>query len=74
MYLRVAKGVDGKEQVGAFLDSAFDWLSPKPIVIEETMAVARLLTLLLVILPVHALIVLAADVIYPRFIKQAESR
>ncbi len=66
--------VDGKEQVAAFLNSAFDWLSPKPILIEETMAVARLLTLLLLILPVHALIVLTADVIYPRFIKRDESR
>jgi hypothetical protein len=66
--------VDGKQEVAAFLDSAFDWLSPRPTLIEGAMAIARLLTLLLVILPAHALIVLAADVICPKFIKQEESR
>ncbi len=66
--------VDGKEQVADFLDSAFDWLIPKPTPIEVTTSVARLLALLLIILPVHALIVLTADIVYPQFIKRDESR
>jgi hypothetical protein len=66
--------VDGKKHVAAFLDSAFDWLTPKPALIEGTTAVARLLTLLLVILPVHVLIVLAADIVYPQLMKQDENR
>jgi hypothetical protein len=66
--------VDGKEQVAAFLDSAFDWLAPKPSVIEGAIGVARLLTLLLVIMPVHAIIVLTADILYPRLIQQSENR
>lgn len=66
--------VDGKEQVAAFLDSAFDWLAPKPPVIEGTMGMARLLTLLLVILPIHALIVLIADIFYPKLMQQGENR
>jgi hypothetical protein len=65
--------VDGKEQVAEFLDCAFDWLTPKPALIEGTMAISRLLTLLLVILPVHALIVLNADIIYPRLMSRGEN-
>jgi Domain of unknown function (DUF4336) len=66
--------VDGKEQVADFLDSAFDWLIPKPTFIEGTMSVARFLTLLFAILPIHALIVLTADIVYPQFMKRNESR
>lgn len=66
--------VEGKEQVADFLDSAFDWLIPKPTLIEATMAMARLLTLLLVILPVHVLIVLIADIVYPRLVESRESK
>jgi hypothetical protein len=66
--------VDGKEQVEAFLDSAFDWLSPKSALIEGVTAVARLLTLLLVILPAHALIVLSVDILYPKLPKQEKSQ
>lgn len=66
--------VDGKKQVADFLDSAFDWLIPKSKLIEGTMAVARLLALLLVILPIHALIVLIADIVYPQLIKRDESK
>ena len=65
--------VEGKEQVANFLDSAFDWLTPQPTIIENTMAMARLSTLLLVILPIHALIVFIADIVYPRLIKRDES-
>lgn len=64
--------MDGKEEVAAFLDSAFAWLAPKPPVIEGTMALARLLTLLLVIMPIHILIVLIADIAYPRLVRQDE--
>ncbi len=66
--------VDGKEQVANFLDSAFDWLIPKPTLIEGTMAVARLLTLLFVILPIHSFIVLIADIVYPQLMKRNGSR
>jgi hypothetical protein len=38
------------------------------------MAMARLLALLLVILPIHALLVLTADIIYPQFIKRDDGR
>jgi Domain of unknown function (DUF4336) len=66
--------VDGKEQVAVLLDSAFDWLTPKPPLIERAAGVARLLTLLLVILPVHAFIVLIADIFYPRLMRQGKNR
>jgi hypothetical protein len=66
--------VEGKEEVTAFLDAAFDWLIAKPALIEGTKSVARLLTLLFVILPVHSLIVLIADVVYPRLIRRDQSR
>ncbi len=65
--------VDGEEKVTAFLEAAFDWLAPQPTVIEGMLAVARLLTLLLFVLPVHALIVLIADIGYPRLIKQIKA-
>ncbi|MBD2103950.1 DUF4336 domain-containing protein [Leptolyngbya sp. FACHB-261] len=41
--------VEGKKQVADFLDSAFDWLTPQPVLVESVMTVARLSTLLLVI-------------------------
>ena len=66
--------VDGNDRVADFLDAAFDWLMPQPTFIEGMMSLARLLALLLVILPVHAFIVLTADIIYPQFIKRNESR
>ncbi|BAZ40230.1 hypothetical protein NIES4101_61910 [Calothrix sp. NIES-4101] len=65
--------VDGKEQVVEFLDSAFDWLTPKPAFAEIIMGVVRLLILLLVVMPIHAAIVLIFDIIYPRLIKRSES-
>jgi len=61
--------VDGEEQVANFLDSAFDWLTPQPLVVEAMMTMARLSTLLLVILPIHALIVFTADIIHPRLFR-----
>ncbi len=66
--------VEGQEQVTDFLDSAFDWLVPRSTFIEGIMAVARFLLLLLVILPVHSLIVLTADIVYPQFVKRAGSK
>ncbi|MGL4617712.1 MAG: DUF4336 domain-containing protein [Chroococcidiopsis sp.] len=66
--------VEGKEQVANFLESAFDWLAPQSPIVEGVMAMARFSTLLLVILPIHALIVLTADIIYPRLIKQDRSK
>ena len=66
--------VDGKEQVLVFLDSAFDWLTPQPVIIEAAMSIGRLLTLLLVILPIHALIVLTAEIVYPQLRKWGERK
>jgi Domain of unknown function (DUF4336) len=63
--------VDGKEQVANFLNSAFDWLAPQPAIIENMMGVLRLLILLLVVMPVHTVIVLIFDIIYPRLTKHS---
>jgi Domain of unknown function (DUF4336) len=65
--------VEGEDQVTTFLDSAFDWLKPQPPVVESILNMAWLLMLLMVILPIHALIVLAADIAYPRLIGRDES-
>jgi len=61
--------VEGRKQVVDLLDSAFDWLTPQPAILEAVMAMVRFLTLLLVILPIHALVVLAADIVYPRLVR-----
>jgi hypothetical protein len=66
--------VEGKKAVKDFLDSAFNWLSPQPVLIESVMSMVRFLAVLLVILPIHALIVLTADIIYPRLVKRSESK
>ena len=66
--------VDGKGQVLVFLDSAFDWLTPQPVIIEAAMSIGRLLTLLFVILPIHTLIVLIAEIVYPQLRKWGESK
>lgn len=60
--------VEGKHQVADLLDSAFDWLAPKPAIVESVMTVGRLLALFLIVLPIHALIVLIADIIAPKLI------
>jgi hypothetical protein len=60
--------VEGKQQVAGFLDSAFDWLAPKSAIVESAMTVVRLLALFLIVLPIHALIVLIADIIAPKLI------
>lgn len=66
--------VDGKDAVAAFLDAAFDWLIPRSPFIEGTMAMSRLLALLLVVLPVHAVLVLTADIIYLHLLKREDGR
>lgn len=66
--------VEGKKQVVNFLDSAFDWLTPQPVIVEAVMIMVRLLTLLLVILPIHALIVLTVDIVYSRLMKRDMSK
>ena len=66
--------VDGKQQVLVFLDSAFDWLTPQPVIVEAALSIVRFLTLLLVILPIHALIVLIAEIVYPQLRKWGESK
>lgn len=66
--------VEGKKQVMDFLDSAFDWLTPQPVIVKAVMTIVRLLTLLLVILPTHALIVLTADIVYPRLMERDVSK
>lgn len=66
--------VEGKKQVVDLLDSAFDWLTPQPAILEAVVTTVQLLMLLLVILPSHALIVLTADIIYPRLVKRGGSK
>ncbi|MFQ5478719.1 MAG: hypothetical protein ACE5E4_08890 [Candidatus Binatia bacterium] len=58
--------VDGEKEISDLLDLAFDWLKPHPTIVEAAMTVARLLALLVLILPMHAVLVLVADSIYPR--------
>lgn len=58
--------VDGQEQVAKFLEAAFDWLEPQPMPIETVLGVARFSALTLLILPFHVLLVLIADIVYPR--------
>ncbi len=66
--------LDGEEQVANFLDSVFNWLEPQPFIVETVMTATRFSMLLFIVLPVHALIVLVADLIYPRFVKRGESK
>lgn len=66
--------VEGKQQVAAFLDSAFDWLAPKSTIIESVTMGARLLTLLFIVLPIHAVIVLIADIIAPKLMNWSGSK
>ncbi|WP_414624919.1 DUF4336 domain-containing protein [Calothrix sp. CCY 0018] len=62
--------VDGKEEVTKFLDFAFDWLTPRPTIVEAAITAVWFLVALLIILPGHALIVLILDIVYPKLIKQ----
>ena len=66
--------LDGEEQVANFLNSVFNWLEPQPFIVESVMIATRFSMLLFIILPVHALIVLAADLIYPRLMERGESQ
>lgn len=61
--------VDGKQQVADFLDVAFDWLTPQPQPMETVLALQRFTTLIVLILPIHVLLVLMADIVYPRLMK-----
>ena len=66
--------LDGEKQVDNFLDSVFDWLEPQPFIVESVMNATRFSMLLFIVLPVHALIVLIADLIYPKLVEQIESK
>lgn len=61
--------LDGEKSVANFLESAFNWLKPQPFIVEAILAIVQLLVLLLIVLPIHTLIVLVADFIYPRLAK-----
>lgn len=61
--------LDGEEQVSNFLDSVFDWLTPQPFIVETVLSGARFSMLLFIIFPAHGLIVLVADLIYPKLIE-----
>ncbi len=65
--------LDGEKQVAEFLDSVFEWLEPQPFILEAVTTATQFMVLLFIILPVHSLIVLVADVIYPKFVKQDEN-
>jgi len=66
--------VEGKEEIEKFLDSAFDWLEPRPRIVEAAYTAIWFLIFVLIIVPVHALIVLILDIVYPKLIKQADSK
>ena len=66
--------LDGEEQIANFLDSVFSWLEPQPFVVETVMSATRFLMLLSIILPIHAVIVLFADLIYPKLVERGESK
>ncbi|MFM7427860.1 MAG: hypothetical protein ACKO7W_23150 [Elainella sp.] len=66
--------VAGQQQVADLLDAAFDWLAPQPAAVEAVAATGRLALLMLVILPIHALIVLFADIISPRLLDSGEEQ
>ncbi|VEP17586.1 conserved hypothetical protein [Hyella patelloides LEGE 07179] len=66
--------LDEEEQVANFLDSAFNWLEPQPFIVEAIMTATRFSMLLFIVLPIHALIVLIADLIYPRLMGQGGSK
>lgn len=61
--------VDGKEEVANFLDSAFDWLTPRSTIVEAAIIGISFLAFLLIIIPIHALIVLVLDIVYPKLVK-----
>jgi Domain of unknown function (DUF4336) len=58
------------EAVTALLNQAFDWLTPRPRLVEAMTVGSQFLLLLLVVLPVHAVVVLFAEIIYPRLSQQ----
>lgn len=66
--------VEGKQQVAGFLDTAFDWLAPQSAIVESVMTGVHLLILLLIVLPIHAVIVLIADIIAPKLINWSRSQ
>ena len=57
--------VDGQEEVSDLLESAFDWLQPRSALTENIAGISKL-SILLAILPIHAFLVLTADIIYPK--------
>ena len=61
--------VEGKEEVKNFLDSAFDWLKPNSPIVEAAITTIWFLIFLLII-PIHALIVLVLDIVYPKLVKR----
>ena len=65
--------MDGKEQVTAFLDHSFDWLKQRPAMVETVMGVFRFLTLLLVIMPIHMVVVLVAEIVTPQIAKWSQN-
>ncbi|MGB3655983.1 MAG: DUF4336 domain-containing protein [Rivularia sp. (in: cyanobacteria)] len=64
--------VEGKEEVANFLDSAFDWLKPRSPILEAAITTVWFLVFLLIIIPIHVLIVLVLDIVYPKLMKPAE--
>lgn len=58
--------VDGKDAVADLLNHAFDWLKLRPVAVEASLGIVRLLFILLVLLPIHAVVVLIGDIISPR--------
>lgn len=54
------------EAVTDLLNQSFDWLVPQPRLVESMTVGGQFLLLLLVVLPVHAVVVLFAEILFPR--------
>ena len=66
--------IDGKQQVSKFLELAFDWLEPQAAPVEVGLGIVNFSLLMLLILPVHMLLVLTADILAPRLVNPNKIR
>ena len=65
--------VSGRQRVTEVLDQAFDWLMPHHPVVETLLTAVRVLGALFIVLPIHLVVVLVADIIYPRIVRRKAS-
>ena len=62
--------VSGRQCVTEVLEQAFDWLTPHHPVVEALLTAGRVLGAIFVVLPIHFVVVLVADVVYPRMVRR----